>query len=67
MRALRPPVMAKCLLKLLEPLEALKRCEVGRALAFQCSYAKIHSRSHNAVIRVFDETGNVIGPVRGYG
>ena len=23
-------------------------------------YAKFYSRSHNAVIRVFDETGNVI-------
>ena len=26
-------------------------------------YAKFRSRSHNAVIRVYDEAGNVIDPV----
>jgi hypothetical protein len=28
------------------------------------SYAKFFSRSHHAVIRVYDEAGNVIAPLR---
>jgi len=30
------------------------------AIRYAINYAKFHSRSHDAVIRVFDEAGNVI-------
>ena len=33
---------------------------IWRALAFQRQHAKFYSRSHDAVIRVYDEAGNVI-------
>jgi hypothetical protein len=32
----------------------------SRAVANAINYAKFFSRSHNAVIRVYDEAGNVI-------
>ena len=38
------------------PFGGLWHCEVSDAIA----YAKFRSRSHDAVIRVYDEAGNVI-------
>jgi hypothetical protein len=34
------------------------------AVSNAISYAKFYSRSHDAVIRVYDEAGNVIAPLR---
>jgi hypothetical protein len=37
------------------------------AISNAIGYAKFFSRSHDAVIRVYDETGNVIDPTRARG
>jgi hypothetical protein len=35
------------------------------AISNAIGYAKFHSRSHDAVIRVYDEAGETHGPVQG--
>jgi hypothetical protein len=40
-------------------LNHIVRC-ISNAASNAIGYAKFFSRSHNAVVRVYDETGNVI-------
>jgi hypothetical protein len=51
---------AVCIDVSMECMEAQPGISVSRSLEVAIGYAKFFNRSHDAVIRVYDEPGNVI-------